>query len=125
MSHARKRIAIAGFILLTAAPARPAAPCSATDIHVGQAEVIVEGRRTYVVGQLVNTCSDGTGVRIRVTLRDDERTILLTGDFWPASGRNIPPGGRLAFTYVVSPADPDPRRNASNVAVEVSAVRTW
>ena len=35
------------------------------------------------------------------------------------------PGGRLAFTYVVSPADPDPRRNASNVAVEVSAVRTW
>lgn len=99
--------------------------CSVADIDVRQAEVIVEGRTTYVVGQLVNKCSDGTGVQIRVTLRDDEGNVLLIGDFWPASVQNIPPGNRRGFTYVVSPADQNPRHNASGVSVEVSAVRKW
>jgi hypothetical protein len=42
MSNAEKWIAIAGVILLPAAPTRSAAPCSVADIDVGQAEVIDE-----------------------------------------------------------------------------------
>ncbi|RBP07124.1 hypothetical protein DFR50_12954 [Roseiarcus fermentans] len=124
MSSAGKRIAIAGIVLLTA-PGRSPAACSVADIDVGRAEVIVQGRATYVVGELANQCSDGTGVQIRLTLRDDEGNVLLTGDFWPASGRNIAAGGRRGFTYVVSPAERIPRRRAANVTVEVSAVRKW
>ena len=123
MSNAGKLIA-AGMIVLTS-PIGSAMGCSIADVEIGQAEIIVENRATTVVGELTNRCSDATGVRIRITLRDDEGTVLLTGDFWPAGGRNIPARDRRGFTYVVSPADRNPSRRATALTVEVSAVRTW
>ena len=124
MSNAGKLTAAAGMIVLTL-PIGPAMACSLADIEVRQAEVIVGNRATYVVGELANECSDETGVRIRITLRDDAGDVLLTGDFWPASGRNIPSRGRRGFTYVVSPVDRSPKRRATSIAVEISAVRKW
>jgi hypothetical protein len=124
MNEAGKLIAVAGMILM-ASPDRPAMACSTDDIAVERAEVIVEGRTTYVVGALSNGCSEGTGVLIRITLKDDEGKVVLSGDFWPANLRNIPPRDRRGFTYVVSPADANPKRHATSIAVDIVAVRKW
>ena len=106
-------------------PPRAAMACSAADIEIRRAEVIVGSRTTYVVGEVANGCVDQTGVQIRITLRNDGGDVVLTGEFWPAGGRNIPAGDRRGFTYVVSPADGNPGRRATSIGVEVSGVRTW
>lgn len=99
--------------------------CSVADIKIKRAEVIVQNRVTYIIGNVSNECPDETGVQIHITLRDDKGRVVLTDDFWPARMRNIPPRSSFEFTYVLSPGEPIAERRASSIQVDIVALRKW
>ena len=99
--------------------------CSVSDISIRRSEVIVESAVTYVTGVVANECPNVTGVKIHVTLRDDEGGLVLTGDFWPAGTRNIPSHSGYEFIYAISPGEPDPERRASSIQVDIVTLRQW
>ena len=99
--------------------------CSVADITIKRAEVIVQNRVTYVIGNVANECPDETRVQIHITLSDDHGDVVLNDDFWPARMRNIPLRSNFWFTYVLSPGEPIPKRRASSIQVDIVALRKW
>ncbi len=124
MSKAGKRIAYVVMMLLRILNGGANA-CSTEDVKIKRAEVVVQDRTTYIVGEIDNECHDETGVQIHITLRDDAAEVVFAADFWPASLHNIPAQNSRWFMYVVSPAEPNPQRHPSRIEVETVALRKW
>jgi hypothetical protein len=55
-----------------------------------------------VVGEILNTCSEPTGVQLQFTFRDDDGKVIEVKEMWPASTRNIAPNTSYPFSFPVA-----------------------
>lgn len=58
--------------------------------------------KAKVVGEVRNTGNAPMGVQLQVVIRDPEKRVVGTEDFWPASVSDIAPGQAFAFSYRVN-----------------------
>jgi hypothetical protein len=98
--------------------------CSVSDIQIKQANLVHRGsggQFSTVVGELVNGCSEATGVQLHITLRNATGRIIATSDPWPAGMHNIPP--RSPYVFTVNAAEDG--GGADSLKVDVTDVVQW
>lgn len=96
------------------------AGCGVSQITLDGVSNRAEGDYIYVLGRLVNNCTEPTGVEIKVTVYDNAGGIVSVDDQWPASVSNIPSGGEFPFETMVRRAP-----GAAKVDVRVISVKQW
>lgn len=113
----------------TQAAPPPPARCQASDFEVEgfSAKVFDDCRASScpalkLTGRLRNKCDRPAGAQIKITATDKAGNVVDTIDGWPASVRNIQPGGTLAFDFGPLMTY---RKGMANFAVEVIDARTW
>lgn len=117
-------IALLTMLPLLDANVKAALACAVSDIQIKQANLVHRGsggQFSTVVGELVNGCSEATGVQLHITLRDATGRIIATGDPWPAGVHNIPPQRPYAFTVNAA----EDGGGADSLKVDVTEVIRW
>lgn len=74
---------------------------------------------TVIYGEVRNGNAVPAGVRLQVIAFDDEGEVVDAFDYWPAGGRNIPPGGAEQLDVVAI------RKPASTFELRVIEAKTW
>lgn len=118
------------FLLVAfAAFATPSVACSPSDFEVVgfNASIRDDCRVTpcpvYVLtGQIKNNCAEAAGAQLKITTFDKNDAVVTTYEGWPASIRNIAPGGLYAFD--VGPGVRYDVR-ATKITYEIIDARTW
>jgi hypothetical protein len=117
-------VALLMMLSIVDANVEAALACSVSDIQIKQANLVHSGsggQFSTVVGELVNGCSEATGVQLHITLRDATGRIIATGDPWPAGMHNIPPQRPYAFTVNAA----EDGGGADRLKVDVTEVIRW
>ncbi len=97
------------------------AACRLDDIKIRQADWHPDTQRwVKVVGEIINTCSEPTGVQLQFTFRDADGKVIEVKELWPASTRNIEPNDSYPFSFPVA-IDARP----STMEAKVIEVRRW
>ncbi len=92
----RAALAVAAALSVVAVPARAA--CSARDIELKRWTMDRDAGWFTISGELVNRCSEPTGVQLQVILRDATGQIVSSEDLWADAQRNYAPG---AHTFTI------------------------
>lgn len=75
-----------------------------------------------ITGQLKNNCPQPAGAALKITAFDAKGLVVTTAEAWPASVRNIAPGGLYAFDMGSLILFDERIKTAT---VEIIDVRTW
>jgi hypothetical protein len=76
------------------------AVCRLDDIKIRQADWHPDMQPyVKVVGEILNTCSEPTGVQLQFTFRDGDGKVIEVQEMWPASTRNIAPNASYPFSF--------------------------
>lgn len=115
---------IALSIAALCATSAPARACSVQDIHVkeGWSWRIDSIGDLLVIGEIINNCSEPTGVQIQITARNSTGALLDVEECWPASTRNIPPKSAYAFEACGTHSG---LSEIDTVNISVIEVRNW
>jgi hypothetical protein len=119
--HATRRLVSALFTVLLCAAALPAAAaCKTDDIHITSWTWERDRGWTNVSGELVNRCTEPTGIQLQLTFRDEAGRVVTVEDSWLASQRDIPAGATHAFQLRL-------RANATtrSATIRISDTRRW
>jgi len=73
-----------------------------------------------IIGELRNNGAVAAGAEIEVIARDVHGTLVDSETFWPASIRNIPPGGTCGIEHSITHD-----RRAKTLEVKVVRVTIW
>src|ERR1700722_3619839 len=109
---------------LLGAHVQAALACSISDIQIKQANLVHRGsggQFSTVVGELINGCSQATGVQLHITLWDATGRGIATSEPWPAGTHNIPPHSLYAFTVNAA----EDGGSSDSMQVEAIDVRQW
>jgi hypothetical protein len=109
---------------LLGANTEAALACSISDIQIKQANLVHRGsggQFSTVVGELINGCSEATGVQLHITLWDATGRVIATSEPWPAGTHNIPPHSLYAFTVNAA----EDGGSSDSMQVEAIDVRQW
>lgn len=105
----------------TGATSTTSAPtCSAKDFTISD----LKGKREYdyltITARLHNGCKIAAGAQIKVSTYDAAGTLIDTKDIWPASVRNIEPGGHENFKTMFRDT-----KGTKNFDTQVLSVKVW
>ena len=81
--------------------ATPPRTCSPRDFTVSALKFRKEYDTLTFTGTVTNNGSFACGIQLKVSTYDSAESVIETKDFWPASIRNIAPGGAENFSYFV------------------------
>lgn len=118
--EAPMRALLIGLAASIPAMASATAACSISDILIKQADWRREPSAIRIITEIVNNCSEPTGVQLQAVFRDADGKVVRTDEFWPASIRNIAPGESYANSGPINDL-PD----AKTMSLKVIEVRRW
>lgn len=117
MQSKRSCGALVGLSLLAAGPAMA---CSVADIEIKSWSWQRDAGWVFVAGELVNHCTDPTGVQIRLTFRDETGAVVDVDESWVTGTRDVAAGEVYAFTRKVRAY-----ATTKSTALQVVGVRRW
>jgi hypothetical protein len=89
--------------VIFACPVMAEAACLPKDIELKQVDWRRESKDwSKIVGEIVNRCSEETGVQLQVTFRDAAGKVVDVEEFWPAGTINISPGASYPFNLTAA-----------------------
>lgn len=114
-----KAMLIAASISCLIASAASAA-CSTSDVRVKSWNWHVEHGYAIYVGEIINGCTEATGVQLQIVSRDASGEAVDFEQFWPASTNNIPAAGSYVFKWTA-----EANHQAKSATLGVIAVNQW
>lgn len=85
----------------SSAPPARSRLCSANDFTISGTKARREQQFMTITGTVTNTNSVDCGVQLKATAYDGQGAVVDTGNFWPASVRNIGAGAKEPFQWML------------------------